>query len=96
MTPFQELDRVVADLAIGAHEALADNFCGAYLQGSFALGYADEYSDVDFLVVTKGELTASEQGALQALHQRLYTMPTTRPRSWRAYDLPRPAHPCHR
>jgi predicted nucleotidyltransferase len=67
---------VVAELVAGAEEVLGDGFCGAYLQGSFAVGDADAYSDVDFIVVTEAELTPEQQVELQALHQRLYALPT--------------------
>ena len=74
-TPFPELDDVLDRFVAGARDALGDNFLGAYLVGSFAVGDADEYSDVDFVVVTRGELT--EQAALQRLHGELYELPTT-------------------
>ncbi|HEV2591585.1 MAG TPA: aminoglycoside adenylyltransferase domain-containing protein [Gaiellaceae bacterium] len=66
------LDALVA----GAREALGGNFLGAYLVGSFAVGDADEHSDVDFIVATRRELSAHEQDALQALHGQLYELPT--------------------
>ena len=47
---------------------------GAYLQGSFAVGDADEHSDVDFIVATRDELTDAQVDALQALHRRLYAL----------------------
>jgi len=68
---------VLAELVAGARGVLGDGFVGAYLQGSFALGAGDEYSDVDFLVVTVDEVTPQQQAALQALHQRLYALPTS-------------------
>ena len=60
----------------GARTVLGGGFCGAYLQGSFALGDADVYSDVDFIVVTEDEVTTEQRAELQALHQRLYALPT--------------------
>jgi hypothetical protein len=51
---------------------LAENFCGAYLQGSFALGDADRHSDVDFLVVSNDEVSDEQLNALQAMHERIY------------------------
>jgi hypothetical protein len=60
----------------GVEEVLGDGFCGAYLQGSFAVGDADAYSDVDFIVVTKDEVTTEQRAELQALHQRLFALPT--------------------
>jgi predicted nucleotidyltransferase len=64
------LNAVIAELVSGAREILGENFCGAYLQGSFAVGDADEHSDVDFLVVVHDELTDAQQAALEALHEQ--------------------------
>jgi hypothetical protein len=75
-TSFADLNRLLAELVEGARATLGDNFCGAYLQGSFAVGDADEYSDVDFIVVTVDEVTPEQRAELQALHQRLYAQPT--------------------
>jgi len=73
-TPFPDLNGVLAEMVAGAQTILAANFCGAYLQGSFATGDADVYSDVDFVVVTDDELTEEQQAALQELHGRLYEL----------------------
>jgi Domain of unknown function (DUF4111)/Nucleotidyltransferase domain len=75
-TAFPDLNAVLAELVAGAREILGDNFVGAYLQGSFAVGEADEHSDVDFLVVVEREPTEAEQRELQALQERLFTLPT--------------------
>ena len=72
-TPYPSLDVVLDELVAGAGRVLGPNFCGAYLVGSFALGDADEHSDVDFLVVTHDEV-GGEVGELQALHRRLYAL----------------------
>jgi aminoglycoside adenylyltransferase-like protein len=75
-TPFDDLNQLLAELVAGAKEVLGDGFCGAYLQGSFAVGDADAHSDVDFIAVTEDEVTPDQQAALQALHQTLYALPT--------------------
>jgi hypothetical protein len=75
-TPFDELNRLLVELVAGAEEILGDSFCGAYLQGSFAVGDADTYSDVDFVVVTEDDVTPERRAELQAFHQRLYALPT--------------------
>jgi hypothetical protein len=75
-TPYADLNAVLAELVSGAREILGENFYGAYLQGSFAVGDADEHSDVDFLVVVHDELTDAQQAALKALHERLYAIDT--------------------
>lgn len=71
-TPYPDLNAVLRDLVESAQAILAENFCGAHLQGSFAVGDADEHSDVDFIVVTADEVSDEQRAALQAMHQRLY------------------------
>jgi predicted nucleotidyltransferase len=51
-TAFPDLNEVLRELVSSVQAILGENFCGAYLQGSFAVGDADEHSDVDFIVVT--------------------------------------------
>jgi predicted nucleotidyltransferase len=75
-TPFTDLNELLAKLVAGVRQILGDNFCGAYLQGSFAVGDADEHSDVDFIVATEDEVTPEQQAELQKLHQELYALPT--------------------
>jgi Aminoglycoside adenylyltransferase, C-terminal domain/Nucleotidyltransferase domain len=53
---------------------LAESFIGAYLQGSFAIGGFDTYSDVDFLIVLDGDVTDEELPLLQALHENVYPL----------------------
>jgi hypothetical protein len=74
-TPFPELNRVLEELVAGVQRALPQNLRGVYLVGSFAVGDADEHSDVDFVVATEGELSGGEQEELQALHGRLFELP---------------------
>src|ERR1051326_1115305 len=76
-TPFDDLNQLLVELVFGADEVLGDSFCGAYLQGSFALGAGDVHSDVDFIVVTKDDVAPEQQDELQALHQALYALPTS-------------------
>ena len=67
-TPYAELNGVLAHLVEGAQSILRNNFLGAYLQGSFAVGDATPYSDRDFIIVTHRDITPDELPALQALH----------------------------
>jgi predicted nucleotidyltransferase len=76
-TPFDDLNKLLVELVAGVEEALGDDFCGAYLQGSFAVGDADVHSDVDFIVVTEDEVEPEQRAELQALHQELYALPTS-------------------
>jgi Domain of unknown function (DUF4111) len=52
---------------------LRDNFVGAYLTGSFALGAGELYSDCDFLMVTEDQVTAEQERALRELHDEIAT-----------------------
>jgi hypothetical protein len=70
------LNAVLNEFVSGATTALGANFRGAYLTGSFALGAADEHSDVDFLVVTHRLLDERQLAALNSLHGRLYRLDT--------------------
>ncbi len=74
-TIFPELNTVLGELVSAARDALPGNFCGAYLQGSFAAGDADVYSDVDFLVVAEHPITAEQTEAIAAGHARVHAGP---------------------
>src|SRR5215468_11138985 len=75
-TKYGDLNDVLRQLSEGARDALRENFVGAYLQGSFAVGDADLHSDVDFLVVTAHPLSATELSAVQKLQVSLYALPS--------------------
>jgi predicted nucleotidyltransferase len=68
-TRFLELNAVLVELAERAMAILGDNFVGAYLQGSFAVGDADLASDCDFLIPVHGPIQPTQEGALRALHR---------------------------
>ncbi len=55
-------------------EVLEDNFVGAYLQGSFALGGFDQHSDVDYIIVIEEELTDKQVDSLQGMHEHVYSL----------------------
>lgn len=75
-TAFADLNAVLSKLVGCARSTLAENFCGAYLHGSFATGDADAFSDVDWVVATHDELTHEQQAGLQAMHRRIYVLET--------------------
>lgn len=79
-TPSAELNAVLAHLVGEAKALLGDNFIGAYLQGSFALGDFNENSDCDFLIVTQRDIAPEELPAFQALHAAIHDLPHPR---WR-------------
>jgi predicted nucleotidyltransferase len=75
-TAFPDLNALLDEFVMSVRHTLGKNFVGAYLQGSFAVGDADEHSDVDFIVVTDGEVTDEERAKLQTMHQRLFALET--------------------
>lgn len=70
--PYPELLGVIDQFVSGVKGVLSDNLVGVYLVGSLAIGDFDLDSDVDFLVVTKEELTDIAVQSLQALHVRIH------------------------
>ena len=70
-TPYGELNSVLHELLSNIRVALGESLAGVYLQGSFALGDFDGDSDVDFIVVTRDELTEPQVAALQTVHARV-------------------------
>ena len=75
-TPYPELNAVLLELVTGAQAVLGTDFTGAYLQGSFAVGDFDEFSDVDFLVVVEVRVSEAQWNALQAMHARIHDLPS--------------------
>ncbi len=75
-TPYSELNNVLQDLVNSVQEILDNNFIGAYLQGSFAVGDFDIHSDVDFIIVTETEPSDNQIHALQIMHERIYNLGT--------------------
>jgi len=73
-TPDRELNWVLRELLTSIQAILGDNFIAAYLQGSFALGDWDTYSDVDFLVAIDHEICEADLASLQAMHARIYKL----------------------
>src|SRR5207245_11037068 len=72
-TVLPELNELLGDLLARVKAILEENFVGAYLTGSFALGAGDLHSDCDFLVVTEDSVTAEQERALRELHDELPT-----------------------
>ena len=75
-TPYLELNSVLEDLVTSVRGALGEGFVSACLQGSFAVGGFDRHSDLDFVIVVADELTDGQVDALQAIHRRLYGLPS--------------------
>jgi predicted nucleotidyltransferase len=72
-TVFPELNELLGELVARVGAILGDNFVGAYVVGSFALGGGDLQSDCDFLVVTDHQVTAEQERELRELHDELPT-----------------------
>ncbi len=75
--PFSELRTVLLALRDSVRSVLGENLVGFYLQGSFAQGDGDAYSDVDFVAVTHTDLDAAAEAALNAMHGQLHDRPET-------------------
>ena len=75
-TPYARLNALLVQFVGEVRDLLADTFVGAYLQGSFATGGIDEYSDVDFVIMLNGDITDVELPLLQELHERTYALPS--------------------
>ncbi len=74
-TPYDELNMVLAVLLDGVRTALGDNLVGLYLQGSFAVGDFSPYSDCDFIVVTREDLTPQQLADVRVLHASIHDLP---------------------
>ena len=73
-TPYAELNTVLHELVAGIRQAVGDNFIGAYLQGSFAVGDFDQHSDADYVIAIRNELSEDEVAQLQRVHERIYEL----------------------
>jgi predicted nucleotidyltransferase len=70
--PYPELRKVLAAFAKEITAALGENLAGIYLVGSLACGDFDLDSDVDFLVVTKNDLTEANRRTLQDVQIKIH------------------------
>src|SRR5712692_6008792 len=72
-TAYPAVNATLQELLTGARAILAKQFVGLYLYGSLSSGdFNPATSDIDFVVVTQGELPAESVAALEALHKRLW------------------------
>ncbi len=72
-TVYPEVNALLAHLLNGLRGILGDDLIGLYLYGSLSLGDFDPVSsDVDFLAVTRAELSGETLADLAALHARLH------------------------
>jgi predicted nucleotidyltransferase len=105
LTMHPEVSNTLQRLLAAARGVLRENFVGLYGYGSLALGDFDPAtSDIDFLVVTAGEIDREGIAALEAMHTRLWASGSHwalklegryLPRSaLRRYEPNNPARPC--
>lgn len=74
LTPYHDLNRVLRELVSAQQAILGEDYVGAYLQGSFAVGDFDLHSDVDFVAVIEHELTDTQVDSLQEMHERIHCL----------------------
>lgn len=70
--PYPELRQVLDTFVDEISAELRENLAGIYLIGSIASGDFDLDSDVDFLVVTKSELTEAHMKSLQDIQIKIH------------------------
>lgn len=70
-TPHPDVNEILNLLLTHIQPILQDQFVGMYLFGSLANGGFDQYSDIDVLFVTDGELSAETFERLKAQHMEL-------------------------
>jgi len=72
-TPYPAVNTILAEFLASVQAALGGDFIGLYLHGSLAYGdFNPQASDIDFLVVTKGQLSKKAFTALKHMHTRLF------------------------
>lgn len=72
LTPYPDVNRVLALLLEHVQEVLGAEFVGLYVYGSLALDdFTPGRSDIDFMVVTENDLPEDTLPALRAMHARL-------------------------
>jgi hypothetical protein len=74
-TPFEGLNAVLDHLTANIRRILGEDLIGLYLQGSFAVGDADQMSDCDFIAVVRHDLAADARAQLQAMHAAIHDLP---------------------
>ncbi len=70
-TPYPDVNEILNLLYTNIKSIVQDQLVGMYLFGSLANGDFDEYSDIDVLVVTDGEIQESTFSALKNMHMEM-------------------------
>src|SRR3989337_1803491 len=73
-TPYPEVNAMLHEVLSGVQTILGNHFTGMYLYGSLFGGDFDpQRSDIDFVVVTAGEVSEEQVPALEKMHARLWS-----------------------
>ena len=72
LSAFPGINSVLATLVARVSKRLEDNFVGAYLHGSLAVGDFNSSSDIDAIVVIRRDLRQLEIAVFQDLHRALF------------------------
>jgi predicted nucleotidyltransferase len=102
-TPYADVNAALGYFLSGTQQILGNRFLALYLSGSLALGDFDPVrSDIDFVVVTIGEVPDALLPALQSLHARFNAGDSPWATEVEAAYLPQdalrrydPRHACH-
>lgn len=76
-TDNSDLNAVLAQFVAANQSLLADNFVGAYLHGSFAVGDPDEASDVDYMIVVHRDIAddqVDQVADVEAMQSRIWAL----------------------
>ena len=73
-TPYPGLNEVLDVMVKRMDGILGNDFVGAYLQGSFAVGDFDQHSDVDFIIAVQDILTRPQVEILQQMHGEIFML----------------------
>lgn len=95
-TPYPDVNAVLSVLLLGVQAALGPRLVGLYLYGSLAAGDFDpRRSDIDFLVVTAGELPDGLFRTLADMHAGLAASGVAWMKKLEGVYLPEAALRCH-
>ncbi len=95
-TPNRDVNTAVHALLAGAEEILGERFVGLYLHGSLAAGdFIPGRSDIDFLVVTDGDMSDEAVAALKAMHAGLLASDLPMAAELEGSYIPRAALRCY-
>jgi predicted nucleotidyltransferase len=72
LTPYQDINSLLADWTEKAKNILGENVVGLYLSGSLSYGdFVPERSDIDLQAVVRRPLNESELKSIEQLHRGL-------------------------